>query len=137
MPGLKDIVQSFKTVDVKGVAIATPGISAEGIGYLFQRFPVIREIIGGKNDVTLTPESLSTLAPEVVAALIACGCGNVNDPEAEKAAAGLALEHQLDLLESIIGETMPSGPAPFVQRLYTMFNAGGLAVESMNIRGGK
>lgn len=136
MPGLKDIVSSYKTVKVKGVDIATPGISAEGIGYLFQRFPVIRELIGGKNDVTLTPEDLAKLAPEVVAAIIACGCGDVNDPEAEAAAAKLGAEHQLDLLESIIGETMPSGPAPFVQRLYTMFNAGNAAAASMNIQDG-
>jgi hypothetical protein len=133
MPGLKDIAPSFKSVKVKGIDIPTPGISAEGIGYLFARFPIVRELIGGKN-VDLSAEALAKLAPDAVAAIIATGCGDVNDPEAETSAGRLGLEDQLSLLESIIGETMPSGIGPFVERLSKTFES--LGVESMSIPAG-
>lgn len=134
MPGLKDIAFSFKTVPVKGVEIPVPGVSAEGIAYLFFRFPIIREIVGGKEEAGITLEDLRTLGPDAVGAIIACGCGEVGDLEAEKRAKLLPLESQVDLLEAIIGETMPSGPAPFVARLTEMF--GRLGVKSMNIQDG-
>lgn len=133
MPGLKDIAKSFKTVTVSGTQVSVPGISADGIAYLFHRFPVVRELISGR-DVDLTADALSKLAPEAVAAIIATGTGDVNDPEAEAAAAKLPLEAQLDLLEAIIGETMPSGVAPFVERLTKTLN--GLSVASTSIPAG-
>jgi hypothetical protein len=136
MPGLKDIAPSFTTVTVKGVSVPVSGISAEGIAYLFHRFPVVRELISGK-PLELTADELLELGPDAVGALIATGCGDINDPAAEKAAKGLPLEAQVDLLEAIIGETMPSGAAPFVQRLSKMFKGFGLDVESMSIPAGK
>jgi len=136
MPGLKDIAPSFTSVTVKGVPIAVSGISAEGIAYLFHRFPVVRELISGKA-LELSPEDLLRLGPDAVGALIATGCGDINDPDAEKAAKALPLEAQVDLLEAIIGETMPSGAGPFVERLSKMFKGFGLGVESMSIPVGK
>jgi hypothetical protein len=129
MPGLKDIAPSFSTVTVKGVVIDVTGISAKGIAYLFHRFPIVREMIGGK-DVDLSPEALAALAPEAIAAIIAVGTGAVNDPEAEAAAATLGAEAQLELLDAIIRETMPGGVGPFVEKLTGMFNANGAAFTS-------
>ncbi len=130
MPGLKDIAPSFTTVEVKGVAVPVTGVSALGIAYLFNRFPVVRELIGGK-DVDLSADALMTLAPEAVAAIIAVGTGAVNDSHAEAVAATLGVGDQVDLLEAIIKETMPNGVAPFVQKLSVMFK--GLNVEPMSI----
>lgn len=133
MPGLKDIARSFRTVPVRGQEIPVPGVSADGIAYLFFRFPVVRELIGGK-EVQLSAEDFQKLGPEAVAAIIAVGTGEIGDAEAEAAARALAVEDQLNLLEAIIGETMPSGVGPFVQRLSKMFN--GLSAESMSIPAG-
>lgn len=134
MPGLKDIAPSFTAVEVKGVRIPVTGISALGIAYLFNRFPVVRELIGGK-DVDLSVEALASLAPDAVAAIIAVGTGCVDDPQAEAVAASLGVEHQMDLLEAIMGETMPGGIGPFVDRLSKTFN--GLSGASTNIPVGK
>lgn len=130
MPGLLDIAESFKTVTVKGVPIEVPGISAEGIAYLFHRFPIIRQLISGKN-ADLSPEALAKLAPDAVAAILAAGTGNPNNPKAEQVAAKLGAEDQLALLEAIVGETMPAGVAPFVERFSALFQK--LGVESTNI----
>lgn len=130
MPGLKDIAPSFRSVEVKGVAVPVTGISALGVAYLFNRFPVVREMIGGK-DVDLSIDAIAKLAPDAVAAIIATGTGCVNDPDAEAVAASLGVEHQMDLLEAIMQETMPAGVGPFVERLSKTFK--GLNVESTSI----
>lgn len=133
MPGLMDVAPSFRKVTVKGVDVDIPGISSVGIAYLFTRFPIVRELIGGK-DVELDPMALAKLAPDAVAALIATGCGYVDDKAAEEHAAKLGAEVQLDLLDAIVKETMPTGIAPFVVKLESMFK--GLGVESMSIPAG-
>lgn len=117
MPGLLDVAKSFRTVNVKGVAVDVPGVSAEGIAYLFSRFPVIRELVGGKPDVDFSADALIKLAPEAVSAIIAVGTGAVNDKDAETVAATLGAEAQMNLLQAIVEETMPSGFGPFVERL--------------------
>jgi hypothetical protein len=134
MPGLKDVAKSFRSVTVRGTEIEVPGIGSEAIAYLFHRFPVVREMMGGR-DVSLTAEAISKLAPEAVAAIIAAGTGNINDPEAEAIAAKLPLEAQLDLLEAIIGETMPSGPGPFMEKATRILGKLGDAGLSTSIPG--
>lgn len=133
MPGLSDVARSFRVVSVKGTDVDVPGVSAEGIAYLFSRFPVLKELIGGK-DVDLGVDALVKLAPDAVAALIACGTGAVADKKAEAVAAKLGAEDQLNLMDAIIKETMPGGVGPFVEKLSAMFE--GLGVESMNIPDG-
>jgi hypothetical protein len=133
MPGLLDVAESFLRVTIKGVDVEVPGIGAEGIAYLFHRFPIIRELIGGKSP-DLSPEALTKLAPEAIAAIIAAGTGHPNDPETEAVAAKLSADDQLTLLEAIAGETMPKGVAPFVERFSDLFER--LGVESTNIPDG-
>lgn len=136
MPGLKDIAPSFRTVAVNGVQVPVPGISAHGIAYLFYRFPVVRELMG-EQDVKLSPEDLMKLGPEAVSAIIAVGCGDIGDEEAEKAAAALPAELQVDFLEAVIGETMPSGVGPFVQRLSGLLSNLSVDVARTNTADGK
>lgn len=130
MPGLKDIAPSFTTVEVKGVAVPVTGVSALGVAYLFNRFPIVREMLSGK-EVDLSVDALAALAPDAVAAIIAVGTGCVGDPEAEAVAASLGVEHQVQLLEAIIKETMPNGVAPFVEKLSAMTK--GVGGASMSI----
>lgn len=133
MPGLVDIARSFKTVKVGDLEIPITGVSAEGIAYLLNRFPVVRQIIGGKAE-DVTPDALMAMAPEVVAAILACGTGAINNPEAEAAARTLGVESQLNLLQAIITETMPGGVGPFVERALSLFK--GLGVEFTNTADG-
>lgn len=136
MPGLLDVARSFRKVTVNDVAVDVPGISAEGIAYLFTRFPIVRELIGGKPDVDLSPATLAQLAPDALAAVIAVGTGNIDSPAHEAVARGLPVESQLDLLQAIITETMPSGFGPFVERLTRLANEAASVVEPMSIPGG-
>jgi hypothetical protein len=136
MPGLKDIAESFTTVTVKGTSVTVEGIGARGIAYLFYRFPVLREMIGGK-EVTFTADDIQKLGPEAVNAIIACGTGAVNDPAAEAIADKIGAEAQLDLIEAIMRETMPNGPAPFVAKVMRLLGSSDLSEKFTSIADGK
>lgn len=135
MPGLSDIARSFRTVKVRGAEIAVPGISVEGIAYLFHKFPVIRELITGKTE-DIAADRLIALAPDAVASIIALGTGSTGELIAadEITARSLGAEDQLNLVDAIIQETMPGGAGPFVEKLTAMFLR--LGVGSTSIPGG-
>lgn len=116
MVGLLDIAPSSTTVTIRGKAVAVPGVSAHGIAYLAKRFPEVRDLFDGKG-IPADADSLFTLVPDAIAAIIACGTGHVGSPEAEQVAAGLTASEQLDALETIMDVTMPGGVGPFVERL--------------------
>lgn len=110
MAGLLDIAVAYE--EVKGIRVW--GLSGEGIAYLFQRFPDIRRAVVGRS---VDRDALLALAPDMIAAIIACGIGFVNDPEQEKAAATLSLDLQMDFIDAILRLTMPDGPDPFVDKI--------------------
>jgi hypothetical protein len=117
--GLLDV--AFVTEEVAGVRIA--GVSALGISYLLARFPEFRMMLTGRE---VKVDQLMTLAPDAIAAVIACGCGVVptgkegdekRQHDAEAKAASIPIGVQADFLEAILRVTMPQGVGPFVARL--------------------
>lgn len=116
MPGLLDVARSTRFVSVGEVRVDVPGVSAKGLAVLFSRFPVFRELFAGR-EPDLTPDAIVSLAPDVVAAVIAAGTGSPGLYEAEEAAASLSLADQLALVEAILDATIPGGVGPFVERL--------------------
>ena len=72
MPGLLDIAISSRTVSIGESEVPVYGVSAKGIAVLFERFPIFREMFSGRTP-DLSPEAVTKLAPEAVAAIIAAG----------------------------------------------------------------
>jgi hypothetical protein len=107
---LTDLARS--TASVAGVPVY--GVSALGIASIFERFPVVRQLFAGQ-EVDFTPESVTKLAPDAIAVIIACGTGNPGDKDAEAAAAALPVHIQAEMLDKIIALTMPNGVGPFVE----------------------
>ena len=130
MPGLLDIAQSTKKVAIAGGEVPVYGVSAKGIAYLFERFPVIRELLTGKS-ADLSPATLTKLVPDAIAAIIAAGTGSPGDAATEEVAERLPAADQVALLEEILKLTMPQGAGPFVEKLMGL--AGLMGVESINI----
>jgi hypothetical protein len=132
MATLLDIASVSELIPVPGKAgqvqeIEVFGVSAEGIAYLFQKFPELRMLMTGKS---LDTDRLSKLAPEAIAAVIACSCGNVANKKAEVVAARLPLETQMLILDATIRLTMPGGLAPFVERLAGLASLMGVSADS-------
>ncbi|MBZ7921661.1 hypothetical protein LAC81_07685 [Ensifer adhaerens] len=123
MAGLLDIAPVAETVTINGTAVEVIGISAEGIAYLFNRFPEIRMAITGRK---VDADRWSNIGAGAVAAIIAAGCGGLGSEAHEKKAASLPAVAQADLLDAIMKTTMPGGPLPFVQRLMGMFDLDGV-----------
>ena len=126
---LKDIAPIKQTVSIRGENIAVSGITNEGVAQLWQRFPVIAELLSG----VAKPEAISDKMPEAIAAIIAAGCGFPGDAEAEAIAASLTLDESTQLLSAILPLTLPRGIGPFVESLTKL----GLLVAPPDLTAGK
>ena len=117
MVGLLDIAPLTQTVTVRDHPIEVTGVSAKGVAQLLLRFPELRALISGR-DVGL--DQLLALGGDIIAAVIAAGCGQAGDAQAEAAAGRLGLDDQAELLAAIMTLTMPQGIGPFVDKLARM-----------------
>lgn len=113
--GLMDIEPQSEDVKVsEDKSLKVFGISFEDIIKLLERFPDAQNWISGTK---IDPKQLLKVAPGAIAAVIAAACGLIGDEKAEKRAAALSVETQLDALEAIARLTFRSGFGPFVQRI--------------------
>lgn len=116
MVSLLDIGDLAETVPVRGKNIEVVGISAKGLLVLLQRFPEVRKLVASRGQ-DVKAEDLMKLGSDVVAVIIAAGCGKPGDRKFEDKAASLGAGEQLDLIAAIIKLTMPQGIGPFVEKL--------------------
>lgn len=120
MASLLDIAPLTESVTVRGTDIPVTGVSAKGIAHLMARFPEIREMMVGRE---VSVDRLMEIGGDAVAAIIAAGTGHPGEPDHEKAAAGLGLEEQADLLAATLRITLPRGIGPLVEKLAAMGGA--------------
>jgi hypothetical protein len=114
---LMDIVPVTKLVPIgNDQQLAAHGIGIEAAMHLFNRFPELKNLTNGKVE-EVKPERIFEVAPRAIAAIIAAGANMANDQKAEKKAAILPLQIQLDFIQAVIERTMPDGPGPFLERL--------------------
>ena len=117
MVGLLDVAPLIQTVTIRDQPVEVTGVSARGVAQLLLRFPELRALISGR-EVGL--DQLLALGGDIIAAVIASGCGQAGDAQAEAAAGRLGLDDQVELLAAIMTLTMPQGLGPFVDRLARM-----------------
>lgn len=118
MAGLLDIASAPASVEIRGTKVEVYGISAAGLAYLM-KFPEIKAMLSGK-EISLDVDTLATKAPQALAAILACGTGQVGNAKAEAVAASLTVDEQAGLLAEILSQTFPRGLGPFaadIQRL--------------------
>lgn len=123
MVGLLDIAAITRKVDVRGKEVVVKGISARAVAKLLDQFPDLRKIVAGMSDETTTA-NLSKLAPEIIIAIIAAGCGLELDEKTEAAMDNLTLGEQMDLLVPIVELTFPRGFGPFIASLNSLSSGG-------------
>lgn len=134
MTSLLDVANIAKPVPLSsGASLVVAGVSALGIAHLMAKFPELRDMLGGRKQ-TITPERLFEAAPAAVAAIIAAGVGHPGEPDYEKAAAGLPLGDQLDLILAIWEATAPNGLGPFLDKVAQLFAASGNTALAASIK---
>ena len=117
---LADIGPATEIIPIGANTITVRGVSTEDILALFQRFPELKNLVGGKG---FKVDDLVALAPRAVAAIIAASHDELGDEAAEKTAGTFAVETQLDILEAIARLTFKNGFGPFVTRLVALSDA--------------
>jgi hypothetical protein len=125
MATLLDIAPLIRNIEIRGVKLIVRGISAEGVVYLFTRFPILRMMMTGKEIEGMTIETFIVMAPEAVSAVIAVGLGyvgkNVEEQEqAEAIAAAFSIDEQIHALTEIMEVTLPRGVGPFVEMINSL-----------------
>jgi hypothetical protein len=120
--------ESVPVTDTKSINVF--GVSVKGLFIIFQRFPEVGQWFKGGVGVQgkIDPAKLMLEAPDAIASIIAAGCGEAGNEQAEANAARLPVEAQLDILEAIARLTFRSGFGPFVQRIVALSKQ----VESLN-----
>lgn len=118
MSDLFDIAPVVESIDIRGVTLDVSGIAVGDIPYLAGRFVLLRDLVS-KGDFTL--EKLASVAPDALAAFLACGIGKRGDEKAEKfIAANFKLGDQAELFVKIVKVSFPGGLGPFVESLKAM-----------------
>lgn len=119
MPSFMDIVAMPEIVKIDGQDCPVHGVSVDGLGALFQRFPWLLEALLSGNGVKidLTPEQLIKEAPGAAVAIMAAALGYPGNEEAEAKVRLLPLGPQLEILVKAKKRTMPDGLSPFVESL--------------------
>lgn len=120
MPGLLDLNPIAETVTVRGGDVAVSGVSAHGLALLLKRFPQAGGLV---SEGAVSVDALLGLGGEVVGAIIAAGCGDPGNGEAEQVAAALPIADQVALLDPILRLTLPDGLGPFVAKLVSLAGA--------------
>lgn len=118
-PGLNlaDLVPMSEDVPIGNSYLTVHGISAETGLEIFKRYPKVLGMISGEG---FNLGAAMSVAPDAVAAIIAAATDNLGDEKAEKAAAGLGIETQFDILETIGRLTFTRGFAPFAERIMAL-----------------
>jgi hypothetical protein len=130
MSSLMDIAVMKSTVTVGKVEVEVQGVSVGTIARLMGRFPVMRSLLSGE-DVDIP--SIMAMGDQVVAAIIAAGCGLPNNEDAEVKARSLPIGTQIDLLSAILKETMPGGISPLVAKISELTSAFNLSAVEANL----
>jgi hypothetical protein len=133
--GLLDIKPRTEEVAIDTEqSLTVQAISTETCFQLLERFPSLLSIFSGSMP---SVAEIRGSGPEAIAAIIACAVVNSDGKlspfghdEAERAAAALPMEAQLDLLAAIGRVTFKDGIIPFVQRLASMLEGGGLVTKA-------
>lgn len=116
MASLLDIAPLKEVVAIRGVDVEVPGISAEGLVYLIQKFEDLRKLFAGKGQ-EIQLEDMLQQSPALIAAFLAAGCGLPGNTDAEAMARKLGTGDQLALMEAVWRLTFPRGLKDFLVAL--------------------
>jgi hypothetical protein len=123
MATLFDIAIAKREVRVGVINVEVYGVSASTIIMILGRFPGIVDAYqrGGSDLIEILLEN----GGDAVSAAVAAVCGFPGDKAAEKQAALIPADAQIEIIMEGISLTMPEGVDPFVKKVVAVFEAFG------------
>ena len=112
MTTLLDIGPLTEEVEIRGVKLTVHGLSAGHLFQLFNDFPDMRKLLDKKEGDP--KEIFMSLAPELIAKMIAMATGSPHDKQAEMKAMALGAGDQLAIMLAMQRLSFPNGIGPFV-----------------------
>lgn len=114
MSSLTEITNVKRSISIQGVDVDVYGVSGLALAQLMARFPEVGKMMSG---VEVNRDEMMKMAPDALAAFMAAGTGEPNNPAAETAAGMLSIGDQVELIDEILKRTFPRGIGPFVEKL--------------------
>lgn len=127
MTSLLDIGPLTEEVELQGVKITVQGLTAGHIFQLFSKFPDMRKLIDNKQGNP--QEVLLTLAPELIAKIIAMATGHPNDKAIEDKAMTMGAGDQVAILAAIQRLSFRDGIGPFVDRVSALMTSAATGLQ--------
>lgn len=123
---LADIGELHENIPLRDSFIRVRGLSAEAVLTLLQRHPQIlgSALVANDKGQGIKLTDILSSAPGAISAIIAQAVGD-GSPEAEKSAANVPIETQMDILEAVGRLTFSKGFGPFVERITALTRAAG------------
>lgn len=127
MVGLIDFGPPEFSCTIRGKKVAVPGLSALSVFGLVREYPELEALLGNQLQ-QVTPERIAAIGPSVAFKVMAMGLLKRSDFTSEKAwteavedgmrkIGDLSLGDQAELLDAVVGATMPQGKDPFIATL--------------------
>lgn len=118
MVSILDIKRRSSVVETPDGDITVYAVSAAGITSIMSLVPTVRKLMAGTAKLEeLSIETLISVAPDFVAAVIAAGVDAGDDAATIEAAGKLAIGIQVDILKGVLEASMPKGLGPFLESL--------------------
>jgi len=115
MTSLLDIGPLTEEVEIRGTKLTIQGLTAGHLFQLFSEFPDMRKLLDAKSGNP--QEVLLSLAPDLIAKIIAMATGSPHDKAAEAKAKTMGASDQLTIISAVQQLSFPEGIGPFVDRV--------------------
>jgi hypothetical protein len=126
MASLLDIADSTAVEAVRvngGTRLVVRGLNGNAVASIAARYPkVITMFIGGMSAEDVGPQLIGQFG-EALGPIIAAGCGQLANEDAERRANNLILEDQIKLVAAIWRLSFPNGWQAFVKELNALRSA--------------
>jgi hypothetical protein len=113
MSGLMELGPMTGEITVMGEKLTLRPISTANLIVLFDKFPVLIELLEGKP----LEDAVKIVGPLAVAHVIACSTGEMENPAAITVAMNLGVGKTAEAVEKIMEITFEDGTGPFVERI--------------------
>jgi hypothetical protein len=133
MADLLDIAPStaVEVVKIDGKRIIVRGLHGDAIASIVSRFPELGFLLDGTSSIG--PRLIERFGA-AIGPIIAAGCGQLGNEKYEQHAGKLLVEHQLKLLQAIMGMTFPNGIASFVETLAALVTRADEGAKVIKVR---
>jgi hypothetical protein len=117
MADLLDIAPSTscEVVKLDGKRLIVRGLHGDAVASIVARFPELALLLGGAG-ADIGPKLIARFG-QAIGPIIAAGFGKLGEEKYEQHAGTLLLDHQLKLVQAIIGLTFPNGLTAIVEAM--------------------